>query len=143
MKTKILLITMLSVLVQTVFASPESDKSKQLLSVLNQTTFMDGYPDIKEDFNADEYVNRYKRGWEKAPEFNLSSTEIKAAKENVEVKITAFPNGRIQNVELLESTANSKVDQKVISALKKAKLKAMPYPDESLTYDMIQKVKLK
>ena len=143
MKTKILLITMLSVLVQTVFASPESDKSKQLLSVLNQTTFMDGYPDIKEDFNADEYVNRYKRGWEKAPEFNLSSTEIKAAKENVEVKITAFPNGRIQNVELLESTGNSKVDQKVISALKKAKLKAMPYPDESLTYDMIQKVKLK
>ena len=134
---------MLSVLVQTVFASPESDKSKQLLSVLNQTTFMDGYPDIKEDFNADEYVNRYKRGWEKAPEFNLSSTEIKAAKENVEVKITAFPNGRIQNVELLESTGNSKVDQKVISALKKAKLKAMPYPDESLTYDMIQKVKLK
>ena len=134
---------MLSVLVQTVFASPESDKSKQLLSVLNQTRFMDGYPDIKEDFNADEYVNRYKRGWEKAPEFNLSSTEIKAAKENVEVKITAFPNGRIQNVELLESTGNSKVDQKVISALKKAKLKAMPYPDESLTYDMIQKVKLK
>ena len=142
MKTKILLIIVSVILVQTTFASPESDKSKQLLSVLNQSTFMDGYPDIKDDFNADEYVNRYKRGWEKAPVFNLGSHEFKAGKENIEVKITAFPDGRIQNVELLESTGSSKTDQKVVSAIKKAKLKAMPYPDENLTYNIIQNVKL-
>ena len=142
MKTKILLITTSLVLAQSVFANIESEKSQNLLNVLNSTSFMDTYPDLKDDFDADEYVNRYKRGWEKKPAFNLSSNEVKAGKEIIEVKITAFPDGRIQNVELLESTGFAKTDQKVLAVLKKSKLRAMPYPDETVTYDTIQKIKV-
>ena len=142
MKTKILLIASSLMLVQPTFAKTKTDKSQQLLDTLKATSFMDDYPDLKEDFDADEYVNRYKRGWQKAPAFDLNRNEVKAGKETIEVKITAFPDGRIQNVELIESTGYAKTDQKILNAIKKAKLKAMPYPDESMTYDVIQKIKL-
>lgn len=52
-------------LAPSAFAATDSEKSQNLLNVLNSTSFMDTYPDLKDDFDADEYVNRYKRGWEK------------------------------------------------------------------------------
>lgn len=143
MKIKILLFVTFFMSVQSGFAAVEVDKNQQLLNVMKSTLTTSGIAaDSSEDFDADQYVNRYKRGWSKAPVFNVKSNEVKAGKDVIEIKITAFPDGRIQDVELLESTGYAKTDQKVLKALKNSKLKAMPYPDPTQTYDIIQKVKV-
>ena len=118
-----------------------NNKSQQLLNVLNQTSIMDDYPAYQQDFDAEQYVNRYKRGWLKAPVFNFDMSKVK--NPVVEVQLTAFPNGKIQDVTLLSSSGSSAIDQKIIQVIKKSSLRPMPYPDETMTYSIIQKINLK
>ena len=141
MKTKIFLMTVM--LSMSHFANAElgNNKSQQLLNVLNQTSIMDDYPAYQQDFDAEQYVNRYKRGWLKAPVFNFDMSKVK--NPVVEVQLTAFPNGKIQDVTLLSSSGSSAIDQKIIQVIKKSSLRPMPYPDETMTYSIIQKINLK
>lgn len=85
----------------------------------------------------------YEVNWLIPPKFNFTTTELKAARSQVKVKITVIASsGIIAKVEILKSTGSKVLDAKVMDALMQAKLESIPMVDRNITYTLIHELEI-
>ena len=94
---------------------------------------------IDPKFLKDDYVVT----WSSLPQFNFSSQELTQYKKPLQVELTVIASsGLIVDAKIVKSSGSKLIDQRVLEAVKIARLERIPLVDQNLTYRLVQDFKL-
>ena len=145
-KLKILLFVGLNIgLGHQAFANDvQHEQYQQLLKTLEQPQSVYVPPVVEEKVDSSLYKNEYEVDWRSRPQFNITAQEYKSYKTPVKVKMTVIAStGYIGNAEVVKSSGSKKIDQKVVDAVKLARLDKIAHVDKNVTYTLIHDFDIK
>ena len=122
----------------------DKDQYSKLLKILE--TPQPKYEIQDRDYKIDTklYKNEYEVDWASRPQFNVSAQEFKYYKNAIQVKMSVIAStGYIGDAVVVKSSGSKIIDQKVLDAVKLARLDKIPYVDKAVTYNLIHDLEIK
>lgn len=120
------------------------DKYEQLLKALETPQVQYEIPQNDYKIDPKLYKNEYEVDWASHPQFKITAQEFKAYKSSIKVKMTVIAStGYIADAVVLKSSGSKVIDEKVLDAVKLARLSKIPHVDKTVTYNLIHDFEIK